>query len=454
VIFPRKNPYQGTSAGSDDAFITKLAASGDTITYSTYLGGSDSDYGYAIAIDGLGNAYVAGYTGSNDFPTQNPFQGTFAGIRDSFIAKLVDTPVVTTQAVTGIGTTTARGNGNITYLGSPDPTEHGVCWNTTGTPTTADNITEEGGASATGAFTSDMTGLSPNTPYYVRAYATNSADTVYGNEVTFTTDPQASTVTTQAVTDIGITTATGNGNITDLGIPDPTEHGVCWNTTGTPTTADNKTEEGAASATGAFTSDITGLSPNTPYYVRAYATNSADTVYGEEVTFTTNPQAATVKTQAVSDVGTTTAMGNGNITDLGAPNPTQHGVCWNTTGSPSISSSKTQEGEASATGAFTSDITNLSPNTPYYVRAYATNTASTSYGAEVTFTTDAQATTVTTQAVNNIGTTTATGNGNVTDLGAPDPTQHGVCWNTTGSPTISDSKTDEGAASATGSLRL
>ena len=82
-------------------------------------------------------------------------------------------------------------------------------------------------------------------------------------------------VTTQAVTDIGSTTATGNGNITDLGAPDPTEHGVCWNTTGTPTTADSKTEEGAASATGAFTSSMTDLSPNTPYYVRAYATNTA-----------------------------------------------------------------------------------------------------------------------------------------------------------------------------------
>ena len=154
-------------------------------------------------------------------------------------------------------------------------------------PTTADSKTEEGAASATGAFTSSMTDLSPNTPYYVRAYATNTADTVYGDTVTFTTDSQAATVTTQAVTDIGTTTATGNGNITILGIPEPTQHGVCWNTTGTPTTADSKTEEGAASATGAFTSSITGLSPNTPYYVRAYATNTADTVYGNEVTFTT-----------------------------------------------------------------------------------------------------------------------------------------------------------------------
>jgi hypothetical protein len=361
-------------------------------------------------------------------------------------------PTVATQAVTDPGATTATGNGNITDLGAPNPTAHGVCWNTTGTPTTGDSKTDEGAASATGTFTSNMTGLAPNTKYYVRAYAENSAGTVYGGEVNFTTSTQAPTVATQAVTDPGATTATGNGNITDLGAPNPTAHGVCWNTTGTPTTGDSKTDEGAASATGTFTSNMTGLSPNTKYYVRAYAENSAGTVYGGEVSFTTSAQAPTVTTQAVTNPGATTATGNGNITDLGAPNPTAHGVCWNTTGTPTTGDSKTDEGAASATGAFTSNMTGLSPNTKYYVRAYAENSAGTVYGGEVSFTTSAQAPTVTTQAVTNPGATTATGNGNITDLGAPNPTAHGVCWNTTGTPTTGDSKTDEGAASATGAF--
>lgn len=64
------------------------------------------------------------------------------------------------------------------------------------------------------------------------------------------------------------------------------QHGVCWNTTGTPTTGDNKTEEGAAGATGAFTSAMTGLVSGTHYYVRAYATNAIGTGYGSEVEFT------------------------------------------------------------------------------------------------------------------------------------------------------------------------
>jgi len=96
----------------------------------------------------------------------------------------------------------------------------------------------------------------------------------------------APTVTTQAVTAITGTTATGNGNITDLGDPNPTAHGVCYSTTEMPTIADSTTDEGAASATGAFTTSMTNLTPGTLYYVRAYATNAAGTGYGQQVSFT------------------------------------------------------------------------------------------------------------------------------------------------------------------------
>jgi len=59
-----------------------------TLSYSTYLGGDGYDYGYGIAVDGSGNAYVTGDTGSTDFPTQNPYHGTYAGNVDAFITKL------------------------------------------------------------------------------------------------------------------------------------------------------------------------------------------------------------------------------------------------------------------------------------------------------------------------------------------------------------------------------
>ena len=86
--FPTQNPYQRASAGDRDAFITKLSPSGNILVYSTYLGGSDFDEGRGIAVDGPGNAYVTGITTSSDFPTHNPFQGTRAGELDAFVTKL------------------------------------------------------------------------------------------------------------------------------------------------------------------------------------------------------------------------------------------------------------------------------------------------------------------------------------------------------------------------------
>jgi len=86
--FPVQNAYQESVAGSNDVFVTKLSADGSSLVYSTYLGGSDNEYGYGIAVDGSGSAYVTGLTYSDDFPVQNPFQGNFAGTRDGFVSKL------------------------------------------------------------------------------------------------------------------------------------------------------------------------------------------------------------------------------------------------------------------------------------------------------------------------------------------------------------------------------
>jgi hypothetical protein len=113
----------------------------------------------------------------------------------------------------------------------------------------------------------------------------------------------APAVTTQAVSLIATTTATGNGNVTSVGGGLVTQHGVCWNTGGAPTTADSKTTDGAA-GTGAYTSSITGLTPGQIYYVKTYATNSCGTSYGAEVSF--------VAANASSDIVT----GNNEMADI------------------------------------------------------------------------------------------------------------------------------------------
>ena len=88
--FPVVNPYQRTYAGGElDAFVAKLATDGKTCEYSTYLGGSGRDQGNAIVVDDYGNAYIAGITGSTNFPMVNPFP-TPAGIIGGFAADLKD----------------------------------------------------------------------------------------------------------------------------------------------------------------------------------------------------------------------------------------------------------------------------------------------------------------------------------------------------------------------------
>ena len=101
----------------------------------------------------------------------------------------------------------------------------------------------------------------------------------------------------------------------------------------------------------------------------------------------TPPTTPTVSTSAVSSIGSTTAVSGGNISSDGGANVTSRGVCWSTSTGPTVDlTTKTVNG--TGTGSFSSTLTNLSPLTKYYVRAYATNSAGTDYGSEISFTTD------------------------------------------------------------------
>jgi len=97
--------------------------------------------------------------------------------------------------------------------------------------------------------------------------------------------PPLPVVTTTSVTGITMTTAESGGNVTDDGGAEITSKGVCWNTTENPTTDNSKTSN--STGTGIFTSSLTQLTANTTYYVRAYATNSAGTGYGEQIVIKT-----------------------------------------------------------------------------------------------------------------------------------------------------------------------
>jgi hypothetical protein len=193
------------------------------------------------------------------------------------------TTIVTTAA-SSIATTTASSGGTISTSGGATITARGVCWNTSTSPTTANSKTSDG--TGTGTYTSSITGLTAGTTYYVRAYATSSSGTSYGNEISFTTLPNLATVTTTALSNISRTTATSGGTISGSGIGTITARGVCWGTSNNPTIADSLTVDGTGS--GSYVSNIANLyCCGTTYYVRAYATNAAGTAYGTSRSFQT-----------------------------------------------------------------------------------------------------------------------------------------------------------------------
>lgn len=208
--------------------------------------------------------------------------------KDKEDKKVITVPQLTTAAISNLSHNTATSGGAITGDGGGAITASGICWSkTNNTPTTADSKTA--GTTATGSFTSVMNNLEENTTYYVRAYATNSAGTGYGNAITFTTTvnmtlPQ---LTTTAVTNLSYNTATSGGTITSNGGAAITQSGICWSSTSNTPTLQADSSKAGTTATGSFTFVINNLQENTTYYVRAFAKNSVGTAYGNTITFTT-----------------------------------------------------------------------------------------------------------------------------------------------------------------------
>ena len=288
-------------------------------------------------------------------------------------------PSVSTVLFDEVTQTSVRGVGSCSDLGNGVVDDMGICVDTFSPPTTQRSV----GYGGITTFQQWATGLYPGTVYYLRAYAHNQAGTQYGNTLSFTTAAivVAPTVTTSAATLVTDTTATISGSCSSNGGGTVTAKGMMRGTSPSPTEVVGTPTAG----TGAISVALTGLTPGTTYYARAFATNEAGTVYGADVSFLMYAAPTVAATTAATAITETTATTGGNVTANGGSAILTRGVCYGTSSLPTTANSFVAA--SAATGSFASNLGGLAPGTTYYVRAYASNPYGLVYGAEISFTT-------------------------------------------------------------------
>jgi uncharacterized protein (TIGR02145 family) len=450
------------------ATVNTTAISNITGTGATTGGNVTSDGGAPVSVRGIAYGTTVNPTTSNNATIDGSGTGVFSSSLTSltpattyyvraYATNSVGTaygnstsfsslapPTVTTSAVSSVTSSGALSGGDVLASGGATVTARGVAYGTMNNPTTQNNSTVDG--SGTGSFSSTLAGLTALTNYKVRAYATNSVGTSYGIQESFTT-LGLPTISTNSISSISSTAATSGGNVSSDGGSTVTARGIVYNNLQNPTTSDNFTNNGTG--TGSFISVVTGLSASTLYYIRAYATNSVGTAYGNQLSFTTSaPTIATVTTLGATMITASTASLEGEVLSDGGSAVTAKGMAYSAiNANPTISNSTTNNGNG--TGYFLSSLSGLNATTSYYVRAYATNNLGTAYGNTVNFTTYGLPTVSTTN-VTNVFSTSANTGGNVTSSGGLGVNARGIAYGTSTNPTIANNTTNDG--SGTGSF--
>ena len=310
-------------------------------------------------------------------------KGTAYGEEVSFTTKTKTIATIATTLATNVSYTSATVAGNVTEDGGATVTEKGVCYSTSPNPTIDDNKRTNG--SGIGTITCVFSYLQDGTTYYARAYAINALGVGYGNEVSFTTMAyEVPQITIANPTKYSASTATIDCEVTFDGGLQVTERGVCYSTTSNPTYSNSKVQRGYG--LGVYSCELFNLSENTTYYVRAYAKNAEGIGYSEEVSFTTMvPEVPQISIVNPKEYSVTTATIDCEVTFDGGLEVTERGVCYSTTSNPTYSNDIVKSG--SGLGVYSCELSNLSENTTYYVRAYAKNAEGIGYSREISFTT-------------------------------------------------------------------
>ena len=202
-----------------------------------------------------------------------------AGVLLATSCKKEEVPSISTLEVKEIAQNTATGSGYVNDDGGSKILAHGICWSNNANPTITDQHVEKLFSGPN--FLLPMSELTANTTYYVRAYAVNAVGVGYGKTVSFKTLPAVlPTLKFDYPKKVTATTADIGGEVTNHGGIPNLERGACWSTNPNPTVNEGKALAGEGAGT--FTATISGLTPNTNYYARAYAANDAGVTYGKE----------------------------------------------------------------------------------------------------------------------------------------------------------------------------
>jgi phosphodiesterase/alkaline phosphatase D-like protein len=286
-------------------------------------------------------------------------------------------PVATTSDAAESGTTSATLRGSLDDLGSTASVSVSFEW---GLTTSYGNETTPESRTATGKYSADLDGLSPNTTYHFRAKAVGDV-TAYGADAQFTTNTTSALVATSDATNVSTNSARLNGELSSLGTASIVKVSFEYGTA--PGSYTQTTADQARSSAGAFSADLSSLSPGATYYFRAKADGDGSPVYGVEKSFTVLTAPPSLTTCSATQVHSNTATLNGTLDGLGTASIVNVYFEWGTSASYG---NQTVAQPKNATGGFSAGLTGLAPNTTYHFRVKAVGDRIV-YGADMVFTT-------------------------------------------------------------------
>ncbi len=351
------------------------------------------------------------------------------------------TPTVSIQQANSIDVQnhSAILNATVTEKGNPAYSEKGFVYSLSPTPTVNDSKVPVEGV-ITGNYSVSITNLEIDKIYFVRAFIRQLDNIYYSTEtVTITMSRTIPILQMKSISNLSYSTkeAKLSCTISEAGIPTYSKRGFVYGFESNPTVENDKSQAVSGTGTGDYSLFLTNLTTEKQYFVRAYVEQDGKTYYSNnELGFTLLPLPVQLGNISVSEIEVSTAKVTCSITDRGDPIYSEKGFVYNENGNPHVENNLgiiKVEGDNS--GDYSGRLSQLNANATYYVKAYVKQNGNTYYSAEVSFKTNKQAPTVTTNDATDIQYTTAALNANISFMGNPIYNKRGFYLSTSSTPT-------------------